>query len=236
MYTSQNTESEEDGVRIEITREIDGTAPFPPVNQNSTLNRTSQIDLAIQREEKTTPKPTTSKEAGSPHEQTGKDEDVNDLAVNATPNVKTPNRLMKMLKSTPTSAMNFLGIESSPQPVAFMSKSADVTDSAAGGASNIRNKTLTNWDQRTFRVLNTNPIFGGKVKESKIESYLEQLNEDNAEISNPFLYYKLNGSSLDLSKSKQKITVGKMASEGLNKVFKVRIILQFKSYFFILIN
>jgi hypothetical protein len=225
---SIDIDQEEDGVRIEITREIDDTnpldneetAPFPSVNHNSTLNRTSQTDISKQRDK--SPKPSSSKKTdSSQQQQASTDENVNDIA-NTNLQPKTPNRLLKIIKSSPTSAMSFLGIETSPNS-RLVTKSADATDSPNTTSKNIRNKTLTSWDERTFRVLNSSPIFGGKVKESKIEKYLDQINEENTEVSDPFLYYKLNGSSLNLSKNKQKITVGKIASESFSKVFKVRI-------------
>ena len=204
------------GVEIKITREpiehhdrIDQdydreTPPFPQVDNNTSLKRTSLVDLSSPRDNwRNVKEKTVGEPADNNHSKKG-----------------GMKKLLSMIKATPQNTKNFLGIESVSNSNSLVAKGRDATDNSVT-ASPHYNKTLTNWEERTFRVLNTNPIFGGKVKESNIEKYLDRLDDTNVDITDPFLYYKLNGSSLDLSKNKQKITIKKMANNGFRRVFKV---------------
>jgi hypothetical protein len=225
---NSNNNEIEDGVQIPITREEVDSPPFPHVDKNASLSRTSQLDLSKRPARPDTDQPAVVGNMSA----AAVDEDVNEL-----PNVVTPsssrkniwNTVNTTVKSTPKMVGDFLGFESKPsssQQKSPMLKSvggADETDqsatTAAANNSYIRNKTLTNWDERTFKVLNKNPIFGGKVKESKIKKYLDNVDETNVDMTDPCLYYKLNGSALDTSK--HKITIKTIANDSIGKVFKV---------------
>jgi hypothetical protein len=79
-------------------------------------------------------------------------------------------------------------------------------------------KTLNNWNERTFRVLNSNLIFGGKIKEKALDNYLENLDEDAVDVTDPFLHYKTTGNQIDRSK---RISVANLAMNGVRKVLNV---------------
>jgi hypothetical protein len=81
-------------------------------------------------------------------------------------------------------------------------------------------KTLNNWNERTFGVLNSNMIFGGKIKEKALDNYLENLNEDAVDMTDPFLHYKTTGERIDASK---RISVVNLAKKGVKKMLKVNL-------------
>lgn len=218
-------ENEEDGVPIQIIREVDEeedeeydeediSPPFPQVDERSTLRRTSQVDLS----------------------KYGKRTAAAD---NSNQSRHEPRRsARRFMKSVKTGTLDFLGVESTPpsQPppppplpaIASTSRQVDTTDNAnldrsTSKQSTAASKTLTNWDERTFRIMNSNPIFGGKLKPNKIERFVNNVDEKNVDLSDPFLFYKLNGYSYDLNRSKQKLTVGKAATNGLKRVISKKV-------------
>lgn len=85
-----------------------------------------------------------------------------------------------------------------------------------------QNKALTNWNERTFRVLKSNAVFGGKLKETALDRYIENIDDtpDESNQGNAFLYYKSTGESLDLRK---RTALTDIAMDGVRKAFKVNI-------------
>lgn len=83
-----------------------------------------------------------------------------------------------------------------------------------------QNKALTNWNERTFRVLKSNAVFGGKLKETALDRYIENIDgtPDESNQGNAFLYYKSTGESLDLRK---RTALTDIAMDGVRKALKV---------------
>lgn len=127
--------------------------------------------------------------------------------------------ILKMVTNT----KHFLGIDQS-----------DSNDGGGASASKrspiYQNKALTNWNERTFRVLQSNAVFGGKIKEKALDRYLDSMDENlvDENSGNAFLYYKsTGGTSLDLTK---RAGVADMAFKGVQKaLIKVKAI-----YFYLL--
>ena len=74
-----------------------------------------------------------------------------------------------------------------------------------------QNQALTNWNERTFRVLQSNAVFGGKLKNAALSKYIENLDESallqppddesEAPTAGMFQFYKATGgASLRLNK------------------------------------
>ena len=84
--------------------------------------------------------------------------------------------LMKAVRSAPNKTKAFLGIDSSTSiPISSKSNvpttsasAAQLSETSMSKKANV-NKTLNNWNERTFRVFNSNFIFGGKVKKEVID-------------------------------------------------------------------
>ena len=118
------------------------------------------------------------------------------------------NKWTSLIRATQAGTKHFLGIESDngpPRP-----NQPNTTNNQANSRS------LSNWNERVFKVMNNNFIFGGELKENKLDKYIENLDENMVDEADPFLYYKLTGGSqLDLS---PKITVANMAADGLRKM------------------
>ena len=83
------------------------------------------------------------------------------------------NKVKKIVNNFQSNTRSFLGVDS---PSTLNIPTNDVT--------------LNNWHQRTYRVLNGNRLFGGKIKEEKIEEYMEKIGEDAVDESDPFFYFK----------------------------------------------
>lgn len=66
--------------------------------------------------------------------------------------------LVHLISATPSNAKSFLGVE--------------------------KNKSLINWEERTFKVLRSNRLFGGEIKDSAIGEYLNHVKDNN--YSDPF--------------------------------------------------
>lgn len=67
--------------------------------------------------------------------------------------------------------------------------------------------------------MNNNPIFGGELKERKIDKYIEDLDEERVDAADPFLFYKLTGENQN--NLVPKITVANMAVDGVRRLTKV---------------
>ena len=86
-------------------------------------------------------------------------------------------------------------------------------------------KTINNWNQRTFLVLKKNRIFGGKLKQSALDDYVHNLDENVVEETNPFIMYKraeaegvdlrTRGADFDLARQP---SVARLAVNGVKKV------------------
>lgn len=96
--------------------------------------------------------------------------------------------LSKALKSTPSNIKKFLGIDSN--------HSAQDCKSTGSNQCPIHlNKTLVNWNERTFCVLKNNMVFGGKLKKTALNDYIQNLDENIVDESDVFLLYKSTGDS-----------------------------------------
>lgn len=88
----------------------------------------------------------------------------------------------------------FLGIDEQTQSA--MAKNENAKNSPI-----YQTKALNNWNERMFRVIQNNSIFGGKIKDDSVNKYIQCLNEDTAEPTNVFMFHReTNGQPLDLSK------------------------------------
>jgi hypothetical protein len=222
-------EADGDDIKSEYQSAEENSLPFPRVDKQSTLNRTSLLDIS-------------SKPADNWYDLKEKYLNIEKKLKNQNPTFNNSNnnntsrseksnigKLLDMIRSTPTRTKNFLGVlENENKTQLKKSTELDETEDntrfkqlkKVNSSQNGANKTLNNWNERTFRVLNNNLIFGGKIKESKIEKYLENLDERNVDVTDPFAFYKMNGSSLDIGKNNT-ITIKKVARDGFKKVFKV---------------
>ena len=82
-----------------------------------------------------------------------------------------------------------------------------------------QNKALTNWNERTFRVLKSNAVFGGKIKQTALDQYINTIDDSSTSDANTFLYFKSRGQqSLDLPKQ---TGLTDIAIDGIRKTFKV---------------
>ncbi len=79
-----------------------------------------------------------------------------------TPNNSKWNTLRKLISSTPTNAKSFLGVDDG--------------------------KTVNHWNERKFRVINRNVIFGGRIKETSVKQYIDNVSKQtHVEQTDPFL-------------------------------------------------
>jgi hypothetical protein len=163
-------------------------SPSPPFPYPiDPIDKTSPKDL-----ENPTEEPTTSKW------QAVRDEvELNESKKLKSEPESTWSSLVRAIKATPKNAKNFLGVESPTinNPV--------------------KNKTLNNWQERTFRVLNDNMIFGGKLKENVLDSYISNLDENMVDESDPFMFYKITGSRI----ISHRPDVARMAYQRVRKAF-----------------
>lgn len=53
------------------------------------------------------------------------------------------------------------------------------------------NKTLVNWNERTLKVLKKKRIFGGKIKESALKQFIENIDENLLEEGDSYRYFKV---------------------------------------------
>ena len=177
-----------------------------------------------------------------------KDQSTARSAASSSTTARAWSSVLRMLKTAPTSTKLFLGIDSSQNvPMSLGSSGivraagaskqglSAVDSSRAGEATTTTGrslnttansvspipiyKTLNNWNERTLRVLNSNNLFGGKLKEKALDNYLENLNEDFVDFTDPFMHYKMTGSHIDASK---KIGVVNMAVSGVKNILKVK--------------
>lgn len=164
------------------------SSPFPLPNQSDTLNRTSMADLSRKDNWKNL-----------------KTEIINRNKLQNQESIKPGawGNVVKVIRSAPSSTVKFLGIE----PSASRSNIAN--------SPIFVNKTLNNWNERTFRVLNDNPVFGGKLKEKALDNYINVLDEDLVGETDPFYNYKIHGEPVDLDK---KVSVAGIAMNGIRKV------------------
>ena len=62
------------------------------------------------------------------------------------------------------------------------------------------NKTLVNWNERTFKVMEKNRIFGGKLKKTALKDYIENLDENIVDEGDSYAFYKTTNRVLPRSK------------------------------------
>jgi hypothetical protein len=115
---------------------------------------------------------------------------------------------VNLVKTAQSNTKSFLGIDST------------VHNNPAGMPHSIEaSKSLINWNERVFKVMNNNRFFGGELKERRLDEYIDRLNEDVVDNTNPFMFYKMTGGSqIDLVPPK--ITVANMAMDGIRKLTK----------------
>ncbi len=102
--------------------------------------------------------------------------------------------------------------------------------------SNIQNKTKSflgvdeskkvsrsrqNWNERRFKLLNKNNMYGGKLNQNKFAQYIEKIeNITDSDTVTPLLYYKLsNGDKVDTDPTKN---VSHIAMNGLRKMIPIK--------------
>lgn len=113
-------------------------------------------------------------------------------------------KFMNLVKTAQSNTKSFLGIDN------YTSTQHD--------HSVEHSKSLSNWNERVFKVMNSNPFFGGELKERKLDDYVSHIDSNYVDDANPFLYYKLTGQNpVNLV---PKITVANMAVDGLKKLTK----------------
>lgn len=121
---------------------------------------------------------------------------------------KEKKKWTKLVKSAQTNTKSFLGLDANYS-----------TTQTPHQHSVEASKSLNNWNERVFKVMNNNRIFGGELKERRLDQYIEQLDETYVDNANPFLIYKMTGGSqINLA---PKITVANMAMDGIRKLTKV---------------
>jgi hypothetical protein len=202
--------------------EEEESSPFPIPMDSNTLNRTSLLNLS-----KTDPNVTitSSKENQNKHDQPPPPQ----LARSWSSKVK------KAFQSAPSNTKLFLGID--PNTTSGGGGGSTNSSGGAGGlggasasstinnqnlsASNTLpvNKTLNHWNQRTFKVLKNNPVFGGKLKKKALEIYIDKLDEDVDDKTDPFIFYKSTGET-QLNYDKP-VSVAGIAAKGVRKILKV---------------
>ena len=70
-------------------------------------------------------------------------------------------------------------------------------DSSSTSHQPTADTTLNNWNERTFKVLSSNFLFGGKIKDGKIQEYLDQIDNETSAEAGSFLYYKHTNRPID---------------------------------------
>lgn len=55
----------------------------------------------------------------------------------------------------------------------------------------LTNKTLVNWNERTIKILKNKNIFGGKIKESAIKQFVENVDINMLDKGDTYRYFKL---------------------------------------------
>jgi hypothetical protein len=195
--------------------EEDESSPFPVPMDSNTLNRTSLLNLTKETGESSP----ASKDPNQPSSKSDQPQATSTLS-----------NVLKAFKSAPSNTKLFLGIESGVSQSSSFEPNNNNNNNNNNEASNRSNplpvnKTLNNWNQRTFKVLNNNLVFGGKIKEDALDRYISNLDEGLADESDPFLYYKSTGESqMDYGK---RVSVAGLAAKGVRRMFKV-----FKRYLF----
>ncbi len=119
---------------------------------------------------------------------------------------KEKKKWVNLVKSAQSNTKSFLGIDASTG-----------NNNLSGSVE--ASRSLINWNERVFKVMNNNRFFGGQLKEKRLDEYIEQLNEDVVDNTNPFLFYKMTGGS-QIELVPKKITVANMAMDGIKKLTK----------------
>jgi hypothetical protein len=163
--------------------------PFPyPVDP---IDKTSPVDL----------EPPQAGEATTSKWQAVRDEIENNESKKLNSEPETAwDSMVRAIKSTPKNAKNFLGVESPSLN------------------NPVKNKTLNNWQERTFRVLNDNMIFGGKLKEKVLDRYISNLDENMVDESDPFMFFKITGERI----ISHRPDVARMAYQRVRKAIGIK--------------
>ena len=124
--------------------------------------------------------------------------------------------ILKVLRST----KHFFGIDQTDEG-GTSQQQQNINDEQGGSPSSsterkrnspiYQNQALTNWNERTFRVLQSNAVFGGKLKNAALSKYIDNLDESallqppddesEAPTAGMFQFYKATGgASLRLNK------------------------------------
>jgi hypothetical protein len=210
--------------------EEDESSPFPVPMDSNTLNRTSLLNLSKTDQNATI---SSSKENQNRHDQPPPPQ----LARSWSSKVK------KAFASAPSNTKLFLGIDSNTTSGGGGGSGGGVLGAVSASSTfnnqNLANtlpikKTLNHWNQRTFKVLNNNIVFGGKLKKEAIDIYIDKLNEDVDDKADPFIFYKSTGETqLNYDKS---VSVAGIAAKGVRKILKVILQILFQEVGFISMN
>ena len=121
----------------------------------------------------------------------------NDLIINKgnDTNNKSPNKFSDIVQSVNNKTKSFLGVESSKKV----------------------SRSVNNWNERQFKLLNNNSLFGGKLNKNKLAQYIDSIdNSTDPDCASPLLYYKLSdGDKIDIDPKKNVTTI---AFNGLKRV------------------
>lgn len=219
----QNDNNNDEQIPIDEEEEYDNSAPFPIPMHSTTLDRTSLFESGLNQTKKDHWKIVKDKTDNSANM-------TNQNTNNNSHEITWPN-IYKAIKSTPRHAMRFLGVNRDDDVNRAISSGASTSSTANARTSRFSssnqvdktvpltiNNTLSNWNERTFKVLNNNLIFGGKIKSKAFESYRDNLDENCANKTSLFYYSKITGEShVDAGPP---ISIANLAVNGLKKVIK----------------
>lgn len=197
--------------RIDEDDEEDQSSPFPVPMDSNTLNRTSLLNLSKATDHNVTI--SSSKDNQNKHDQPPPPQLTRSWS----------SKVKKAFQSAPSNTKLFLGID----PNTTSGGSGVVGAASASSTFNNQNlantlpvnKTLNHWNQRTFKVLNNNLVFGGKLKKKALDSYIEKLDEDIDDKTDPFIFFKSTGET-QVNYDKP-VSVAGIAAKGVRKILKV---------------
>lgn len=124
----------------------------------------------------------------------------NDLIINkGNDNNKSPNKFSDIVQSVNNKTKSFLGVESSKKV----------------------SRSVNNWNERQFKLLNSNSLFGGKLNKEKLAQYIDTIdNSIDPDCASPLLYYKLSdGDKIDIDPKKN---VTSIALNGFKRILPGR--------------
>lgn len=83
------------------------------------------------------------------------------------------------------------------------------------------NKTLVNWNERTIKILKRRKIFGGKIKESALKQFVENIDINMLDKGDSYRYFKLTN---QIPAKKKEENLSRFIGNRISKAIQVKIL------------